>query len=438
MSLYGMMRTGVSGMNAQANRLSAVADNIANSSTTGYKRSSTEFSSLIIPTAGGNYTSGGVTTTVRTSISQQGDLRYTTSGSDLAINGSGFFVVKNASGSPVLTRAGSFVPDSQGRLINAAGYQLMGYSYANGVPSAAANGFGGLVPVTISQQELTAVPSTSGVFTANLPEDATIVGASAVPPTQPASSNAAGAVYSAKSSLLTYDSLGGEVLLDVYYTKTGDNTWEVAIYNQADAAPDVSFPYGGDGRIGLQTLTFDPTNGKLTTTPLDVTVTIPGTPAIPGPPPIPAKPDQDIVIDLSKMTQLDTSYTVIDAKANGNAPSGIAGVQISEDGTVYAQYENGTFKPIFRIPLADVQSPDQLTVLPGNVFVPNGESGSVQMGFANEGGRGKVVAGALESSNVDIAQELTDMIESQRSYTANSKVFQTGADLMDILVNLKR
>ena len=422
MSLYGMMRTGVSGMNAQANRLSTVADNIANSSTTGYKRSSTEFSSLIIPTTGGNYTSGGVTTTVRTSISQQGDLRYTTSGSDLAINGNGFFVVQNASGTPVLTRAGSFVPDSQGRLINAAGYQLMGYSYANGVPSATANGFGGLVPVTISQQELTATPSSLGVFTANLPEGAEIVTTPNLP-----SENNASATYSAKSSLLTYNNLGSEVLLDVYYTKTGTNTWEVAIYNQADAAPDTSFPYAGTGTpLGTQTLTFDPVSGKLSSTPTEVTVNFPEVPA------------RSLVIDLSKMTQLDTSYTVIEAEADGNAPSGIAGVQISEDGTVYAQYENGTFKAIFRIPIADVQSPDMLQTLPGNVFTPTGASGSVQMGFANEGGRGKVVSGALESSNVDIAQELTDMIESQRSYTANSKVFQTGADLMDILVNLKR
>ena len=90
------------------------------------------------------------------------------------------------------------------------------------------------------------------------------------------------------------------------------------------------------------------------------------------------------------------------------------------------------------IPLATVQSPDQLTTLPGNIFVSTSDSGNVEMGFANEAGMGSVVSGALENSNVDIAEELTNMIESQRSYTANSKVFQTGADLMDILVNLKR
>ena len=141
MSLYGMMRTGVSGMNAQANRLSTVADNIANASTTGYKRSSTEFSSLIIPNTTGNYTSGGVTTAIRYATSVQGDLRYTSSASDLAINGEGFFVVQDSGGTPYLTRAGSFVPDGEGRLVNAAGVTLMGYNFANGTPSPVTNGF---------------------------------------------------------------------------------------------------------------------------------------------------------------------------------------------------------------------------------------------------------------------------------------------------------
>src|ERR1700741_2787996 len=175
MSLYGMMRTGVSGMNAQANRLSTVADNIANSGTTGYKRAGTEFSSLVIPNITGNYNSGGVTTSIRYATSQQGDLKYTSSGTDLAINGDGFFVVQDPSGKPALTRAGSFVPDGQGRLVNAAGFYLMGYNSANGTPSAVTNGFGGLEPVLVSQTELTAVPSKNGLFTANLSAGATAV-----------------------------------------------------------------------------------------------------------------------------------------------------------------------------------------------------------------------------------------------------------------------
>lgn len=420
MSLYGMMRTGVSGMNAQANRLSTVADNIANSGTTGYKKAGTEFASLVIPSTAGTYNSGGVTTSVRYAITQQGDLRYTSSGSDLAINGNGFFVVQNASGTPTLTRAGAFTPDAEGRLVNAAGYYLMGYSYANGVPTAAANGFGGLEAVSVAQQDLVAVPSANGVFKANLPASAAQVAGPVLPAT-----NDPNAEYSVKTSLVVRNNLGGEVTLDVYYTKTGPNTWQVAVFDKANAAPMTSFPYGAPGLLAQQTLTFDPTNGKLTTTSFDdITIPVPNGSAL--------------TVDLSGMTQLDMDYTLVEAKVDGNAPSGIAGIEIAADGTMYAKYENGSFRELYRVPLATAQSPDQLTPGPGNVFSLSAESGPLQLGFPGDSGFGGVISGALENSNVDIAEELTAMIESQRSYTANSKVFQTGADLMDILVNLKR
>ncbi|MDX8490746.1 flagellar hook protein FlgE [Mesorhizobium sp. VK22B] len=418
MSLYGMMRTGVSGMNAQANRLSAVADNIANSDTTGYKRSSAEFSTLIMPGTGGAYNSGGVTTTIRSAISSQGVMQYTTSVSDLAVNGDGFFVVQDPSGTPYLTRAGAFVPDAEGRLVNAAGYQLMAYSYANGVPAATANGFEGLVPVQISDQEMTATPSTEGTFSGNLPSGATPVAAGSLPTT-----NTAAAQYTSKSSLVAYDNLGNKVLLDVYFTKTGAGTWQVSVFDQSKATPGTSFPYTG-GALGSANLTFDTTTGKLTGATTDVSFTVPN--------------GSTLKLDLSTLTQLGTGYTVADADVNGNAPSTIEKIQIGQDGVIYAQYQDGSTKPLYKIPLADVQSPDNLTAMPGNVYVQSADSGAVRIGFANEGKLGAVVSGALENSNVDIAEELTNMIAAQRSYTANSKVFQTGSDLMDVLVNLKR
>jgi len=420
MSLYGMMRTGVSGMNAQANRLSAVADNIANSSTTGYKKAGTEFSSLVIPSGNGSYTSGGVNTTTRYSITQQGEFRYTTSDTDLAIDGDGFFVVQDSSGQIFLTRSGSFLPDDQGRLVNASGYYLLGYSSANGSPSTVANGYAGLEPVTITQDELVATPSKTGTMTVNLPSDAAVVAAANLP-----SAGAATATYSAKSSIVAYDNLGGEVILDVYYTKTGTNTWEVAVYNQANAATGgtSSFPYTPPTPLATQALTFDATTGKLT-----------GGSSIS----IPVPNGASLTLDLSSTTQLDSDYTVLKAVVDGNAPGGIDKIEIDDDGRVYAQYEDGSFKELYRIPLATVQSPDMLNVGSGNVFSVSSDSGDVQMGFPGEGGLGKMMSGTLENSNVDIAEELTAMIEAQRSYTANSKVFQTGADLMDVLVNLKR
>ncbi|MDN2567252.1 flagellar hook protein FlgE [Aquibium sp. A9E412] len=419
MSLYGMMRTGVSGMAAQANRLSTVADNIANSSTTGYKRSRAEFSSLVIPDTPGAYNSGGVTTTIQTAVSKQGVLQYTTSTTDLAVNGDGFFVVQDPSGRPFLTRAGAFVPDSEGRLVNAAGYQLMGYSYANGEPVPTANGFDGLEPVIVDGNDLVATPSRNGMIKANLPQTADAVPAADLP-----STNTAGATYTAKTSLVTYDNLGGERLIDVYFTKTGPESWEVAVFDRAEATPGTGFPYAS-GPLATETLTFDPTTGKLDAgSPTEIGVPIPD--------------GQTLTIDLSETSQLASDYLLHDAGVDGNAPTSIEKVEMSTDGTLYAEYADGSFRAIYRIPLADVPSPDNMQVLQGNVFAESAESGGVRLGFANEGGLGKVVSGALENSNVDIAEELTSMIESQRSYTANSKVFQTGSDLMDLLVNLKR
>lgn len=419
MSLYGMMRTGVSGMASQANRLSTVADNIANSSTTGYKRARTEFSSLVLPSTQGSYNSGAVTTTVINSISQQGRLQYTTSVSDLAVDGNGFFIVQDAGGNSFLTRAGSFVPDGNGTFVNAAGFKLMAYDFANGTPAATANGFEGLVPVTISEDDFSVIPSSAGVFSANLP-----VGAGIVPAADLPSANAATAAFSAKSSLVVYDNVGNQVLLDVYFTKTADNTWEVAVYNQADAAAGTSFPYAS-AALATQTLTFDPSNGKLDAlSATGITLNVPG--------------GVSLDLDLSKMTELGSDYTVVDAEVNGSPPSRISQVEIGADGTVYAQYANGSLKALYKVPLATVPSPDRLSVLSGNVYAQSGDSGDVRIGFAGEGSLGDVVSGALENSNVDIAQELTEMIESQRNYTANSKVFQTGSELVDVLMNLKR
>lgn len=418
MSLYGMMRTGVSGMNAQAARLGTVADNIANANTTGYKRSSTEFSSLILPNGGGNYNSGGVNTTVRYAISQEGALQFTTSTTDLAINGDGFFVVQDTSGVSFLSRAGSFVPDSDGNLVNAAGFTVMGYDFADGIPTPVVNGFDGLVPINVAQGELQATPSANGIFKANLPSDAPII--TGVLP----SANTVASEYTSKSSLVVYDNLGQEVLLDFYYTKTAAETWEVSVFDRSAAAAGTSFPYGS-GPLTSTTLDFDPATGELTTTSAtDITVAVPN--------------GQSLVIDLADMTQLAYEFNVGDANVDGNAPSKVESIEITADGTVFAKYENGTLEPKYRIALADVQSPDQLQPLTGNVYAQNSESGVVTTGFAGSGNFGSVISGALESSNVDIAEELTSMIESQRSYTANSKVFQTGSDLMDVLVNLKR
>jgi flagellar hook protein FlgE len=416
MSLYGMMRTGVSGMQGQASKLSTIADNIANSSTTGYKRFSVEFSTLVVNSGGGSYNSGGVVTSVRQAVSQDGVLQYTSSTTDLAIDGDGFFIVQDAEGNSFLTRAGSFVPDAEGRLINSAGFYLSGYSYANGTPSVVVNGYNGLEPVVITSNELSATPSTEGIFQSNLPNAAPIVTG-----TLP-SANALASEYTEKSSMVVYDNLGGEVILDVYYTKTAANTWELTVFDQADAAPGTSFPYSS-GPLTTHAITFDGTTGDLIA-PANFTVAVPG--------------GQNLTIDISGMTQLSTEFLVSDLDVNGNAPATIERIDFSNDGILYAQYSDGTTRDLYQIALGSVASPDQLVALSGNVFQTSDMSGEVRIGFPNSNGNGALKSGAVETSNVDIAEELTEMVQSQRNYTANSKVFQTGSDLMDVLLNLKR
>ncbi len=418
MSLYGVLRTGVSAMNNQSTKLGTIADNMANTGTIGYKGASTQFSSLLLENTGNSYDSGAVQTDIRHAISRQGSLAYTNSSSDLGIQGQGFLIVADANGTPFLTRAGSFVPEaSSGNLVNTGGYTLLGYPLNSGDPNTVLNGGGNLEPVNMAGRDLQAVPSTAGTFAVNLPSAQPVVTGDT-----PAG-NLATSTYSVKSSIVTYDNLGAALNLDVFMTKTSasPHQWEVAIFSQADAPVAGDFPYAS-GPLATQTLDFD-ANGQLTGT---------GNIAVPVP------NGATLNLDFSGTTQLATSYVPLNVEVNGNAPSAITDVVIDPDGTVYAQFENGSRVAAFRIPTGMVASPDNLEAVAGNAFAITTHSGDLQIGFPSEGGRGTLVAGALEQSNVDMASELTDMIVAQRDYTANSKVVQTSSDLLDVLMNLKR
>jgi flagellar hook protein FlgE len=431
MSIFGTMKTAVSGMNAQANRLSTVGDNIANSSTIGYKRASTAFSSMVLPSTAGSYNSGGVQTNVRYSIAAQGAISYTTNTTDMAIQGEGFFIVSDATNVPYMTRAGNFQISDTGELVNAAGYKLQGYSYNSGAPAAVVNGFDGLVAVNVKEANLISAPTTFGTFPLNLNADAPIIGPLGTAPTSPLpSDNDIASKSTNKSSLVAYDSLGRKVLYDFYYSKKDDNLWEVSVFRQSDATPGTSFPYANGDLVsgGPFELEFDEVTGELIS---PITELVFYDPSAPG-------GTQEIKIDFGGTTQKAYAFTPGNAEVNGSAPSAIDSVEISNEGVVYAVYEDGTKEPLYRVPLATVQSPDNLVPVNGNAFAQGNNSGIVTTGFPGTGVFGEILSGALEGSNVDIANELTEMIESQRIYTANSKVFQTGSDLMDVLINLKR
>lgn len=433
MSLYGTMNTAVSGMNGQANRLSTVGDNIANADTVGYKRSQVNFSTFLLPSSKGAYNSGGVQSNISYDIDTQGALIGTSSNTDLAIAGRGFFVVQDTNGAEYLTRAGSFRKNEDGYLVNAAGFTLMGTPISQKGDSPHINGFAGLEPIRIDGYQPKASATNKVVLGANLDSASTVVPAAKLP-----STNATDATYSHKISITAYDDAGAATIYDVYFSKKTDAsppstgpTWEVAIYRQ-DEATNGGFPYktsGGTGQsvsANTMTLSFDPqTNKVVGTSSMDITDNS-------------EVPAQNINFDFSSFTQLAMKNVTTKQTVNGQAAAPLNSVKIANDGTVYAVYNDNSEVPLYRIRVADVPSANGLEPLPGNIYRPTAESGPVYTGYPGEGSFGKSISGALETSNVDMASELTEMIQAQRNYTANSKVFQTGADLMDILVNLKR
>jgi flagellar hook protein FlgE len=418
MSLYGVMRTSTSGMNAQSSRISAVAENVANANTTGYKAVRAEFASYFIEGNISQYNSGYVDVNMHRMVSNQGTLQATSSITDLAIQGEGFFLVQDRNGENMMTRAGSFSPNATGQLVNTAGFLLMGYPASPLGAAGVVNGYAGLEPVTLDNVALSARASTNGVLQTNLPATATAVAPGNLP-----SGNTVGSSYTAKTSMVVYGNLGQEVMLDVYMSKTASEQWEVAVFDRAQQG-NSGFPYAG-GPLATGTLSFDPSNGQLAaSSATSLAVPVPG--------------GQPLTLDLTDTSQLAAGFTVQDADVDGNQASAADLVEISDDGTVFVAFEDGTRKAIYRIPLATVASPDNLEALSGNAFGITNRSGDLRIGFPGESGFGAVSSGVLEQSTADIASEFTDMIDAQRGYTANSKVFQTGAELMDVLVNLKR
>ncbi|MFM9938869.1 MAG: flagellar hook protein FlgE [Hyphomicrobiaceae bacterium] len=420
MSVDGMMNASVSGMAAQSRKLSAISGNIANASTIGYKRAEAQFATLLAGTAHATYAVGGVEAVTRYGISRQGILQNTDSKYDLAISGNGFMLVADQSGSAFLTRAGAFVPDASGRLINSAGYTLLGMPAANGnTASIVVNSTAGLEPVVVGVGRAQAVPTDVGRLTVNLPSDAAPVAAGDLP-----SANLVTSQSSARSSVVVYGNLGEDVTLDFHYARTTTpGEWEVSVYNAGDRAATGGTPYA-TGPLASATLIFDALGQLDASSPTSLGIPVPG--------------GATMTLDLTGTTQLAADFEVRDVGTNGQPASDPTSIEFSADGTIYQTYQNGARSAVYRIPLANVTSPDRLVPRTGNVYEASSESGDIRIGVPGGSGLGNIASGALESSTVDLAAELTEMIAAQRNYTANSRVFQTGAELMEIIVNLKR
>ncbi len=415
-SNFQLFNTAVMGMSAQTDALANISENIANNNTVGFKRATTHFQTILSGFQGPQQAGGGVSTYTRYDVEGKGALISTNSSTDLAIQGDGFFVVQDNSGNIFLTRAGSFNPDVNGKLVNSAGYTLMGFSVNSNENISAANmTSGNLTEVAIQENKLYSNPTTNGVISVNLPAGASIVGPALLP-----STNNPGANATIKTSVSVYDNLGQKVDLDIYYAKSAANTWEASIYNSADATSG-GFPYAS-AALGVQALSFSPNNGEI----------INGSPinfSIPN--------GQSVVVDVSQTTQLGSSFEVNNLNFNGNAPAGVKEVEIGEDGVMAYRLDNGQSINAYKLGLATVNAPSRLKNYTGNAFITNSESGQMMIGEPGKGGLGLIQSSSLEASTVDLATELSSMIIAQRSFAANSQSFQVASEILQILNNLK-
>ncbi|RED12794.1 flagellar hook protein FlgE [Pontivivens insulae] len=437
MSISSAMNAGVSGLNANTSRLATISDNIANSSTNGYKRAITDFASIALGETGGKYTAGGVTTTSFRNIQEQGTVVTTSNATDIAVRGRGLLPVTpiagvEAAGTPelMLVTTGSFQPDAGGYLRTPGGLALLGWP-ADAQGSVAAqprDSAAGLEPVRISGGAIASEATENIGFGANLPAAATRAG-------EPATPLDIGVEY--------FGNLGTSETLTARFTPQipgagQSNTWLLELSDSASGGgtianfeiefddsrsgggvlQDVRLP--GGGAIGTET--YDGTTGTLEIAvgggPLSIQI---------------GRLGQD-----SQLTQLASDFAPIAITKDGAPAGNLAGLDINERGMLSAVYDTGFIRTLYQVPLADVPNMNGLTSLDNQAFALSDTSGSFYLWDAGDGPTGTTLGFAQEESTTDIAAELTSLIQTQRAYSSNAKVIQTVDEMLQETTNIKR
>ncbi len=418
MGLSSTLYTGISGLKANSEAMSVTGNNISNSSTVGFKSSSTLFSDVLsasMSSASGTSQVGrGVQiSTVSTSFSQ-GSFSSTSSETDLAIEGDGFFMVRADDSEEIYyTRNGSFDFDSDGYLVNAEGYRVQGKLYIDGELS-------GGDPTDIQVDFETQIPAHQTealTLTTNLNSGSETISAFDIDDPDDTSNYA--------TSTQVYDSLGNTHLVTTYFTKTADQTWEW--HTVVDSSEVTSAATTDLTEIGSGTLTFD-TDGTLVSGETGTTGSIAWNNGS----------DTGQVIEMTfDTTQFSSSSVVISQSQDGYAPGEVVDVSIATDGTVQASYSNGETLDIALLTLATFTNPDGLSKEGGSLYAETSASGDPSVGTAGAS-QGYIYTSSLELSNVDLSEEFVSLITIQNAYSASSKVITTTDEMLQELISLKR
>ncbi len=439
MSIYGAMMIGVAGLDANSKALSVSSSNIANVNTVGYKAANSAFSTLLASAVGsGDVSSAGVTANQAQIVTEQGGINSTQSPTDLALSGNGFFVVSaspNASSGQSLlyTRAGSFTPDANGNLQNSAGLYLQGWPLAadGSVPTDRND----LTSINVNNLAGKAEATTTMSIKANLQASTAITTPYAV------GDMASGAVKpDFQRTINVYDSQGGAQPLQVSYVKTGANAWSYEVTYQG-AGTNIGSPTNNLIASGTMSFNADGTLQTADTTSAtptgSINVTIPWDPTTSGLNPQTISINMGTPGNSDGITQFDNPSALVSSSIDGALFGSVQGVSIDSDGFVTAQFSNGLSQKVFKIPVATFANPDGLSAVSGNAYVASNASGTPTIGEANLGGAGSIQSKALEGSTVDLANEFTNLITTQRAYSASARIVTTADQMLQTLEQIQ-
>ncbi len=409
-------RIALSGLNAASAELRVIGNNVANASTTGFKKSRAEFAD-IFATSNLGVSANAIGSGVRvSSVSQQfnqGNISFTDSNLDLAISGQGFFRL-NDNGVNVYTRAGAFGVDRQGYVVNSQQQRLTAYAAdING------NITGALTDLQLSTADLPPRQTTTTSVLANLDSRVGTLATGSFDPAIPST-------YHHSTSYTVYDSLGNPRLTTLYFLRTGPGAWDM--YMTVDGSTSANIVDADAGSAGnARSLTFN-SSGVLTSAASVTTGNIPssgGSAAFP------------ISIDLSTLTQFGSSFSVNSLQQDGFSTGRLSGVDIGDTGIVTARYTNGQSRTLAQIALANFSNPQGLRQLGDTTWSETFESGAALVAAPGSGTLGLLQSGALEGSNVDLTEQLVGMITAQRNFQANAQVITTADTVTQTIINIR-
>ncbi|KAA5802180.1 flagellar hook protein FlgE [Alkalicaulis satelles] len=463
MSINSAMIAGASGLLANSSALAAISDNIANVNTTGYKRVNTVFTPnyKIGGSGEARYNSAGVTANSRLDVNSAGLLNPSSSPTSLAIDGNGFFVVRptpisNSGTDAVLfTRSGAFQTDSSGYLRNDAGMYLYAWPVgSDGTVNQNPSNLDQLEAINLSNIGGAAEATSSIRINANLQASQGLSPAAATyDAADPAVNMASGAVApDFQRTIQVFDSQGGVRSITMSMLKsTTANQWHVELH--VEPASDVVTGAGlNNGQIATGVIAFD-TNGQInpgaTTLPSSLNFLASNNPGAPGANQVQWAPGtgvgaQSINLDLGTagapggITQFDSPSTLNSTTVDGAIFGAFAGVEVGQDGFVSARFTNGVVRRIYQIPVATVANPNGLASVGGASFQITENSGAFTMNAPGRGASGTIASSAVENSNVDIATEFSDLIITQRAYSASSRIITTADEMLAEAIQMKR